>query len=54
MAVITVSPTTDLSALMASDNVSRGDVLVPEDGRYFQVANVAKSVCGWLQKALRW
>jgi hypothetical protein len=35
MAVIAVSPTTDISALIASDNVSPGDVLVLEDGEYF-------------------
>lgn len=43
MAVITVSPTTDISALIASDNVSPGDVLVLEDGEYFQTVNVTKN-----------
>ncbi|NLC77136.1 MAG: right-handed parallel beta-helix repeat-containing protein [Clostridia bacterium] len=42
MAVIPVSPTTDLSALIASDNVSPGDVLVLEDGEYFQTVDVTK------------
>lgn len=42
MAVITVSPATDISALIASDNVSPGDVLVLEDGEYFQTVNVTK------------
>lgn len=40
MAVITVSPTTDLFALIASNNVAPGDVLVLEDGEYFQTVNV--------------
>lgn len=42
MAVITVSPTTDISALIASDNVSPGDAILLEDGEYFQTVNVTK------------
>lgn len=42
MAVIPVTPATDLSALIASDNVSPGDVLVLEDGEYFQTVVVSK------------
>lgn len=42
MAVITVSPTTDISALIASNTVAPGDVLVLEDGEYFQTVNITK------------
>lgn len=43
MAVITVSPTTDISALIASNTVAPGDVLVLEDGEYFQTVNITKN-----------
>ncbi len=35
MAVINVTPLTDITALIASDAVSPGDVLLLEDGLYF-------------------
>lgn len=43
MAVITVSPATDISDLIASDNVSPGDVLLLEDGEYFQTVDITKN-----------
>jgi len=43
MAVIPVSPQTDLTALIASDEVSEGDVLLLENGIYNQIVIVTKN-----------
>lgn len=43
MAVIKVTPLTDISALVTSDNVSEGDVLLLEEGIYFQTVNITKN-----------
>ncbi len=43
MAVIKVTPLTDISALIASDNVNEGDVLLLEEGIYFQTVNIFKN-----------
>jgi len=43
MAVINLSPTTDITELINSDSVSEGDVLLLEDGEYFQTVNVTKN-----------
>lgn len=42
MAVINVMPLTDLTELIASDNVNAGDVLLLEEGIYFQTVIVRK------------
>jgi len=42
MGVINVTPNTDITSLIASDNVTEGDVLLLEDGIYFQTVNVTK------------
>lgn len=42
MAVINVTALTDITALIASDRVSPGDVLLLEDGLYFQTVNITK------------
>ncbi|MFY9176976.1 MAG: hypothetical protein WBI74_00985 [Caldicoprobacterales bacterium] len=42
MAVINVTPLTDITALIASDTVSPGDVLLLQDGLYFQTVNITK------------
>lgn len=43
MAVINVTPLTDITALIISDNVSEGDVLLLEEGIYFQSVAVTKN-----------
>ena len=43
MAIINVTPTTDINTLIQSNNVSEGDVLLLEDGEYFQTINVTKN-----------
>jgi len=43
MAVINVTPFTDITALIASDNVNEGDVLLLEEGIYFQTVNISKN-----------
>lgn len=43
MAVINVTPLTDITALINSDNVVEGDVLLLEEGIYFQSVAVTKS-----------
>ncbi|NLY38053.1 MAG: hypothetical protein GX044_01980 [Firmicutes bacterium] len=43
MAVIPVSPQTDITALIASDEVSEGDVLLLENGVYNQIVIVTKN-----------
>ena len=43
MAVIKITPLTDISALIASDNVNEGDVLLLEEGIYFQTVNIFKN-----------
>lgn len=43
MAVINVTPLMDITALIASDDVNEGDVLLLEDGIYFQTVNINKS-----------
>lgn len=43
MAVINVTPLMNINALIASDNVNEGDVLLLEEGIYFQTVNVQKS-----------
>lgn len=43
MAVINVTPTMDITALIASDNVHEGDVLLLEEGIYFQTVNINKN-----------
>lgn len=42
MAVIKVTPIMDITALIASDNVNEGDVLLLEEGIYFQTVNILK------------
>jgi len=42
MAIINVTPLTDITDLIASDNVTEGDVLQLEEGIYFQTVNVTK------------
>lgn len=42
MAIINVTPLTDITDLIASDNVTEGDVLLLEEGIYFQTVNVTK------------
>jgi parallel beta-helix repeat protein len=42
MAIITVTPLMDITALIASEQVSPGDVLLLEEGIYFQTVNVTK------------
>lgn len=42
MAVINVTPFTDITDLISSDNVNEGDVLLLEEGIYFQTVNVIK------------
>lgn len=42
MAVINVTALTDITGLIASDRVSPGDVLLLEDGLYFQTVNITK------------
>jgi len=42
MAIINVTPLTDITALIASDNVNAGDVLLLEEGIYFQTVNILK------------
>ncbi|HHV47339.1 MAG TPA: hypothetical protein GXX53_10675 [Tissierellia bacterium] len=42
MAVINVTPLEDITALIASDSVNEGDVLLLEEGIYFQTVNVTK------------
>lgn len=43
MAVINVTPFTDITALIASDNVKEGDVVLLEKGIYFQTVNITKN-----------
>lgn len=43
MAIINVTPLTDITALIISDNVSEGDVLLLEEGIYFQTVAVTKN-----------
>lgn len=43
MAIINLSPTTDITALIDSANVSEGDLLLLEDGEYFQTVFVTKN-----------
>lgn len=43
MAVINVTPLTDINALIASDNVDPGDVLLLDEGIYFQTVNIQKN-----------
>lgn len=43
MAVIKVTPRTDITALIASDNVTDGDVLLLEEGIYFQTVAITKN-----------
>ncbi|NLX70242.1 MAG: hypothetical protein GX024_05015 [Clostridiales bacterium] len=43
MAVINVTPLDDITALIASDNVNEGDVLLLEEGNYFQTVNILKN-----------
>ena len=50
MAVINVTPLMDITALIASDTVSPGDVLLLEDGLYFQTVNVTKKIYELLPK----
>ncbi|NLK45001.1 MAG: hypothetical protein GX300_11490 [Tissierellia bacterium] len=42
MAVINVTPLMDITALIASDNVNEGDVLLLEEGIYYQTVNILK------------
>ncbi len=42
MAVINVTPTMDITALIASDNVNEGNVLLLDKGIYFQTVNILK------------
>lgn len=42
MAVINVTPFTDITDLISSNNVNEGDVLLLEEGIYFQTVNVIK------------
>lgn len=43
MAIIDVTPSIDITALIASDNVNEGDVLLLEEGIYFQTVNILKN-----------
>lgn len=43
MAVINVTPQMDITALIASDNVNEGDILLLEEGIYFQTVAVIKN-----------
>lgn len=43
MAVINVTTFDDISAIIASDKVTEGDVLLLEDGIYFQSVNILKN-----------
>lgn len=43
MAVISATPLMDINALIASDDVNEGDVLLLENGIYFQTVNINKS-----------
>lgn len=43
MAVINVTPLMDITALIASDDVNEGDVLLLEDGIYSQTVNINKN-----------
>ncbi|NLY67859.1 MAG: hypothetical protein GX069_09900, partial [Tissierellia bacterium] len=42
MAVIKVNPHMDITSLIASDRVGEGDVVLLEEGIYFQSVNVMK------------
>lgn len=42
MAVINVTPLMDITALISSDSIKEGDVLLLEDGIYFETVNVLK------------
>jgi len=50
MAVINVTPRTDITALIASNDVAEGDVLILEEGMYFQTVNVTKNFIQILAK----
>jgi len=43
MAIINITPLTDITALIASDNVSEGDALLLEDGIYYQTVIIPKN-----------
>ena len=43
MSVINVTPIIDITELIASDNVNEGDVILLEEGIYFQTVNVLKN-----------
>lgn len=43
MAIINVTPLIDITALIVSDDVSEGDVLLLEEGIYFQTVNITKN-----------
>lgn len=43
VALISVTPLTDITALIASNNVNEGDVLLLEEGIYFQTVNITKN-----------
>ncbi len=50
MAIINVTPQTNISALIAFDDVGEGDVLLLEEGIYFQTVNVVKDNIGIVAK----
>lgn len=43
MAVINITPLTDITALIASDSVNEGDVILLEEGTYFQTVLIPKN-----------
>ena len=43
MAVINVTPLTDITALIASDSVNQGDVLLLDEGIYYQTVIIPKN-----------
>jgi len=43
MAVINVTPLTDITALIASDSINEGDVLLLEEGIYYQTVIITKN-----------
>ncbi|MDF2654115.1 MAG: hypothetical protein K0R19_589 [Bacillota bacterium] len=53
MAIIKVSPKTNITSLIASDEVSEGDVLILEEGIYHQVVFINKSYIHILAKNQR-
>ncbi len=50
MAVINVTPFTDITSLIASDQINEGDILLLEEGIYFQTVNIIKDNIGIVAK----